>query len=45
MAIAKQQEVDKRSLAKNSFSMACHTGEHFLDLKENIYHWHRPLLK
>ena len=45
MAIVKQQEADKRPVAKNSFTMACHTGEHFLELKENLYHWHKKLLK
>ena len=45
MAIVKQQEADKRPVAKNSFTMACHTGEHFLELKENLYNWHRKLLK
>lgn len=47
MAIVKQQEADKRPVAKNSFTMACHTslragychtGEHILELKENLYH-------
>lgn len=54
MAIVKQQEADKRPVAKNSFTMACHTslragychtGEHILELKENLYHCHRKLLK